>query len=152
MSRVEERLEKLGLVLPSVPPAGGNYVPAVRAGNLLFTAGNVPFHPSGGYRGRVGAELSQEEGYEAARLCVLNCLAGVKAAIGDLDLIERVVKVTGFVNAGTGFDRFPLVVNGASDLLVSLFGENGRHARTALGLFVPDNYAVEVEMVLQLRE
>lgn len=151
MSRVEARLGELGLRLPPAPTPGGNYVPSARSGKLLFTAGNVPASPGASYKGRVGAELTVEQGYEAARLCALNCLAGVKATLGDLDHIERVVKVLGFVNAGVGFDRFPLVVNGASDLLVAVFGEKGRHARSAVGLFVPDNWAVEVDMVLELK-
>ncbi len=150
MSRVESRLEELGIRLPAVPAPGGNYVPAVQAGKLVFTAGNVPVGPGLAYRGKVGLDLTVEEGYQAARLCALNCLAGVKALIGDLDRVERIVKVLGFVNTDGGFNRYPLVINGASDLLVDVFGDRGRHARSAVGLSVPDDYAVEVEVVLQL--
>jgi enamine deaminase RidA (YjgF/YER057c/UK114 family) len=150
MSQVEARLQELGITLPPVPPRGGNYVPAVQTGNLLYTSGNVP-HGAAAPKGKVGADLTVEQGYDAARWCVLNCLASAKSVIGDLDRIERVVKVLGFVNAAPEFDAFPKVVNGASDLLVEIFGEKGRHARSAVGLFVPGNFAVEVEMVLELK-
>jgi enamine deaminase RidA (YjgF/YER057c/UK114 family) len=150
MSQVEARLQELGITLPPVPPRGGNYVPAVQTGNLLYTSGNVP-HGAPAPKGRVGTDLTLEQGYEAARYCVLNCLASARSAIGDLDRIERVVKVLGFVNAGGDFNEFPKVVNGASDLLVEIFGEKGRHARSAVGLFVPGNFAVEVEIILELK-
>ena len=149
MSKVEQKLQEMGLALPPQPKPGGNYVPAVLTGNLLFISGHVPAGAPAP-KGRVGVELTADEGYQAARQSALNCLASAKAVIGDLDRITRVVKVVGFVNAGTDFDGFPQVVNGASDFLVELFGEAGRHARSAIGLFVPFGFAVEVEMVLEI--
>lgn len=152
MSRIETWLDELGLSLPPEPTPGGNYLPAVQCGRLLFVAGNLPVSPNASYKGRVGAELTVEEGYEAARLCALNCLARARSVVRDLDRIDRVVKVLGFVNAAPGFDRFLAVLDGASDLMVALFGNKGRHTRSALGAAVVDNYAVEVEMVLELKE
>jgi enamine deaminase RidA (YjgF/YER057c/UK114 family) len=151
MSRVEEKLAELGLQLPAVPKPGGNYVPAVRTGNLVYTSG----YASGGApveKGKVGADLTVEQGYAAARQCALNCLAAAKSLIGDLDRIQRVVKVLGFVNSAPDFDAHPKVINGASDLLVAVFGENGRHARSAVGLAVPFNYAAEVEMIFEVKD
>lgn len=150
MSKIQERLKELGLELPPVPPPGGNYVPAVQTGNLLYTSGNVP-HGAPAPKGRVGAELTLEEGYAAARQCALNCLAGAQSVIGDLDRISRVVKVLGFVNAAPDFDAYPKVINGASDFLVEVFGDAGRHARSAIGLNVPYNFAAEVEIIFELR-
>lgn len=150
MSRIAERLKELGIELPPVPPPGGNYVPAVQTGNLLYTSGNVP-HGATQPKGRIGADLTLEEGYAAARQCALNCLAGAQSVIGDLDRISRVVKVLGFVNAAPDFDAYPKVINGASDVLVEIFGDAGRHARSAVGLNVPYNFAAEVEIVFELR-
>ncbi|OQA45756.1 MAG: Endoribonuclease L-PSP [Chloroflexi bacterium ADurb.Bin325] len=150
MSRIAERLKELGIELPPVPPPGGNYVPAVQTGNLLYTSGNGPLGVARP-QGRVGADLTIEEGYAAARQCALNCLAGAQSVIGDLDRISRVVKVLGFVNAAAGFDAHPKVINGASDVLVEIFGDAGRHARSAVGLDVPFNFAAEVEIIFELR-
>ena len=151
MSVIADRLRELGLELPAVPPAGGNYVPAVQTGNLLYTSGNVP-HGAAKPKGRVGADLTLEEGYAAARQCVLNCLAGAQSVIGDLDRIARVVKVLGFVNGAPDFDAYPKVINGASDTLVEIFGDQGRHARSAVGLNVPGNFATEVEIIFELKQ
>ena len=130
---IEKRLSALGLELPAPPTPAGNYVGSVRVDNLLFVGGNVgrlnaePLK----YTGKVGGEVTLEQAYEMARRCALNHLAAIKAALGDLDRVERVVKVTGYVNAAPGFNEMPKVINGESDLLVELWGEQGRHARAA---------------------
>lgn len=150
---VEDKLKELGLEIPAPREPMGNYVTAVRTGNLVYTAGQVC--AAGGQitcQGKVGREVTVEEGYAAARLAVLNCLGAVKGVLGDLDRVERVVKVLGFVNSAEGFHQQPRVMNGASDLLVSLYGEKGRHARAAIGVYqLPGNAAVEVEMVVEVK-
>lgn len=152
-SMYEKRLAELGIKLPAAPKPVASYVPAVKAGSFVFSSGQIPL--SEGqllYRGKVGSELSEEEGYRAARLCALNCLGAIKEAAGSLDLVEQVVKVTGYVNSAPGFNRQPSVVNGASDLLLEIFGEAGRHARAAVGVSeLPLDAAVEIEVVVKLR-
>ncbi len=146
----EERLAHLGITLPSVPFPVAQYVPAVQVGDLVYVSGQGPV--SGGrpkFVGRVGGEISLEEGYQAARLCALNGLAATKALLGTLDRVARVVHVRGFVNSTPCFLQQSQVIDGASDLLVSVFGDAGRHARAALGANVlPGNIPVEVEMIL----
>jgi len=133
---VEARLAALGLELPPVPEAVANYIPGVLAGGILFLSGTIG--KIGGelpYRGKLGADLDVEAGYASARICVLNHLAQAKAVLGDLGRIERVVRLVGYVNSAPGFTEAPWVVNGASDLLVDIFGEErGRHARAALNV------------------
>ncbi len=148
----EAKLAALGLSLPEAPRPVAAYVPWVQSGNLLFTSGQIALKEGQVvYRGKVGVALTPEEGYAAARLCALNCLAVAKAALGSLDRIRRVVKVTGFVNSAPGFTGQPAVVNGASELLVEVFGEAGRHARAAVGAAeLPLDSAVEVEMVFEV--
>lgn len=145
----ERRLAELGLVLPEAPRPVAAYVPAVQSGNLLFTAGQLPFREGKvAYTGKVGGAVSAEDGYAAARLCALNCLAVARAALGSLDRVTQVVKVSGFVNSAPGFTAQAKVLNGASDLLVDVFGDAGRHARAAVGVAeLPLDAAVEVEMV-----
>ena len=151
--RPEEKLESLGLSLPPPVEPMANYVSTVIEGDLLYTSGAGPIE--GGkpkYQGRVGAELSLEEGYDAARLTALNLLSNIKARIGELDRIERVVKVLGFVNSAPDFHRQPEIINGASDLLVEILGERGRHARSAIGTSnLPLNIPVEIEMIVRVR-
>lgn len=150
---IEQRLQELGLELPPAPGPAANYVPFVQEGNLLFIAGQVPFGSDGklNFVGKVGRELDEQQGYQAARMCALNALAQVKAAAGSLDKVKRVLSVRGFVNCTDDFTNQPEVVNGASDLLVELFGEKGRHARAALGTnSLPRNVATEVEIVVAL--
>jgi enamine deaminase RidA (YjgF/YER057c/UK114 family) len=153
MPNLESKLKALGLELPPTPPPQARYVPAVRSGNLVFVSGMGPLRDGRVvYVGRVGAELSEQEGYECARLCALNALAAAKSVIGSLDEIARVVQLRGFVNSAPGFERQPEVVNGASELLIALLGERGEHARTAVGTCaLPRNIAVELEMVLELQ-
>ena len=154
MSNVEEKLKEMGYSLPPPPPAGGNYIPAYRTGNLVFLAGVVPRRTDGSYiTGKVGRDLTVEEGYEAARLCALNCLANLKTAIGDLDRVVHFVKVLGMVNSDPEFDSPPAVINGFSDLMVDAFGDRGRHARSAVGMAtLPGGVAVEVEAIVEVEE
>src|SRR3954467_8581198 len=129
----EARLKSLGIELPPAQKAVANYVPAVRTGNLVFLAGQGPLvdgKPT--ITGKVGAEVSEEDAYKAARATILSSLAALRAEIGSLDKVKRIVKLTGWVNSAPGFIRQPFVINGASDLLVQIFGEAGRHARTAV--------------------
>ena len=151
---VEARLEKLGLTLPATPKPVANYVPAVRVGNLLFVAGQGPSREGKIlYQGHVGKDLTIEEGYEAAKACALNILSIVKSEIGSLDKVERIVMLSGFVNSADDFAEQPKVLNGASDLMVELFGDNGKHARAAIGVNVlPFNIAVEVAAIVEVKE
>ncbi len=148
----QERMQKLGLELPQVPRPAGSYVPAVRTGNLVFTAGQVSFE-DGEIRvtGKVGDAVSLEEAQHAARLCALNALAAAASEAGGLDRISRIIKVVGYVASAPGFNGQPQVVNGASDLLGEIFGENGHHARSAVGVVeLPLGVPVEVEMIVEL--
>lgn len=150
--KVETRLTEMGLELPAPPPPAANYIRTVRTGNLLFVSGHGPYRDGTlHYLGKVGKDLTVEEGYQAARLVALNCLASVKEALGDLDRVKRVVKLLGMVNCTPEFGQQPEVINGASDLLVELYGEAGRHARSAVGMAaLPRNISVEIEMVLEV--
>lgn len=143
----EKRIEELGLKLPPLRPASGNYVGCVRTGNLIFTSGQGTDE----YRGKLGEDVSVEVGYQAARQCMLNLLAVVKNELGDLSKVKRIVKILGLVNSSPDFKDHPKVMNGSSDLLVEVFGEKGRHARSAVGMAqLPHNNAVEVEMIVEV--
>jgi len=147
---IEQRLTELGITLPSAAAPLANYVPFVREGSLIFVSGQVPRGEDGQlkYVGKVGQALSVEDGYAAARLCALNCLAQLQAAVGSLDKVKRILRVGGFVNCTDGFTQQPQVINGASDLIVEVFGDKGRHARAAVGNnSLPGNVATEVELV-----
>jgi enamine deaminase RidA (YjgF/YER057c/UK114 family) len=151
-SSAEARLKELNITLPAVPPPVANYVDAVRVGNLLFLSGNTPAR-DWKYKGKVGKDLTVQEGYDTARQVGLIMLAKVRAAVGSLDRVKRVVKVLGMVNSAEGFGEQPKVVNGFSDLMVEVFGENGKHARSAVGMAgLPFNNAVEVEMVVEVAD
>jgi len=154
MVQVEKRITELGLELPPAPKPVATYVPYVKVGNLLFISGQGPLVEGKPYiTGKLGKEVSEEEGYKAAERAALNCIAIIKDAIGDLDKVERIVKVTGFVASAENFNRQPWVMNGASDLLVKIFGEKGKHSRSAIGVNeLPLNIPVEVEMIVQIRE
>jgi enamine deaminase RidA (YjgF/YER057c/UK114 family) len=150
--RVEAKLKELGLELPPTPRPAANYVGAVQTGNLLFVSGHGPTQ-DGRFTsiGKIGKDLSVEDGYAAARLVALNCLASAKSVIGDLDRITRVVKILGMVNCTEDFGDQPKVINGASDLLVQLYGDSGRHARSAVGMqALPFGIAVEIEMIFEV--
>jgi len=152
---VEKKLGEMGLSLPPSPAPVANYVPAVRSGNLLFVSGHGPAFVKDGkieyIRGKLGRDLTVEQGYEAARQVMLNILQSIKGVIGDLDKVRRIVKVLGFVNCTEDCPDQPKVINGASDLLVALYGERGRHARSAVGMQqLPFGIAVEIEMVVEV--
>lgn len=153
-SKIEERLKELNLLLPTAVAPSANYVPAVQSKNLLFISGQVPkMDGKDQFVGKLGQELRIEEGQQAARLCAINILAQAKLALnGDLGRIARCVRLGGFVNATPDFGDHPQVINGASDLIVEVFGEAGRHARTAVGVCsLPRGVAVEVEAVFEIR-
>lgn len=150
---IKEKLKELGLSLPVAAAPVAAYVPAVKTGNLVFTAGQLPIVDGKVViTGKVGAEVTPEQAKEMAQICALNALAAI-SLVADIDQIERVVRVGGFVNGVPGFVAIPQVINGASELLIKLFGEvNGKHARTAIGVAeLPLNAPVEVEMVVQLK-
>jgi enamine deaminase RidA (YjgF/YER057c/UK114 family) len=153
MSEVESRLAAAGVTLPVPVAPVANYVPFVRSGSLVHISGQVSLDASGGVKGVVGADVDLEAAQGAARLCGINLLAQMKAACdGDLDRVVRVVKLGGFVQAGPDFFDIPKVVNGASDLMVLAFGDAGRHARSAVGVYrLPLNFAVEVDAVVEVR-
>ena len=144
----EQKLQELGIELPDVQVGDRPLIPWVRTGNLLYLSGKTP---AAGPKGQVGGEVSTEEGYAAARDCAIGQLAVAKAALGDLNKVKRVVKVLGMVNTVPGFGEQPQVINGFSDLMVEVFGENGRHARSAVGMAsLPGNVPVEVEVIFEV--
>jgi enamine deaminase RidA (YjgF/YER057c/UK114 family) len=152
MSQAEARLRDLGLELPPTRQPIGEYVGAVQVGNLLYVSGHGPIQDQQRiFIGKLGQEFDVEQGRAAAQLVMLNALRTVKDALGDLDRVRRVVKLLGFVNSAAGFHDQPKVIDGASELLVNLFGERGRHARSAVGMFeLPFNIAVEIEMIIEI--
>ncbi len=152
MSDIEDRLASLGIVLPEPVAPVANYVPFVRSGDLLHISGQISIDAGGGIKGVVGIEVDLEAARRAARLCGINLVAQMKRACeGDLGRVRRIVKLGGFVQAGPDFFDIPQVVNGASDLMVEIFGEAGRHARSAVGVYrLPLNFAVEVDAVVQV--
>lgn len=154
MPNPESRLQELGLTLPDPPAAAGAYVPAVRTGNLLYLAGTLPMRDGKIISlGKVGREIDLVQAAEAAKLCTLNALANAKAALGSLDKITRVVMVSGFVNGIDGFSDSPKVLNGASEFLLQIFGESGKHARAAVSVNgLPLGASVEVQIVLEVRD
>ena len=155
MSEIESRLEHLGISLPAEPVPIANYVPGVRTGNLVYLSGLGPASRADGTApsGKVGCDLTTEEGYEAARLTGINILARMKGELGDLDRVRRVVKLLGMVNSAPDFNQQPAVVNGCSDLLVEVFGEKGRHARSAVGMAaLPNDIPVEIEVIIEVED
>jgi enamine deaminase RidA (YjgF/YER057c/UK114 family) len=148
----EEKLRELGLELPAVAAAAGNYLPVVRTGQLLFCAGTLAMRDGKmTHEGQVGREQTVQTGYESARVAALNSLANIKAQLGDLAKVKRVVMVNGFVNAVSGFADSPAVINGASDLLVAVLGEAGKHARAAVAVAgLPRNSTTEVQLVVEV--
>ena len=154
MTLIEDRLSQLGYTLPHPPEPAGNYLPANISGNQLWLAG-VGARMADGSRiaGKLGADLTVEQGYEAARWCALNLLSRMKAELGSLDRVERFVKVVGFINSSADFEGQAKVLDGASDLFVELYGESGRHSRSAPGMAaLPGNIAVIVECVVEIKE
>ncbi len=152
MNRVDTRLAELGVTLPEPVAPVANYVPSVVAGTLLHISGQISIDASGGVKGVVGEDVSLEQAQAAARLCGINLLAQIRLATnGDFERVRRIVKLGGFVQAGPEFFDIPKVINGCSDLMVEVFGDAGRHARSAVGVYrLPLNFAVEVDAVVEL--
>lgn len=152
MVLVEARLQELGIELPSVPSSVANYVGAIRTGELIYVSGRLPMRDGQvAFKGKLGRDVSAEDGYQAARLSTLNLVATLKAEIGDLDKVRRIVKVLGMVSSDPEFTEQASVLNGASDLLVEIFGDRGRHARSAIGVAaLPINACVEVELIVEV--
>ncbi|MFQ6040934.1 MAG: RidA family protein [Candidatus Poribacteria bacterium] len=152
--KIEKRLEELNLTLPELPTPVANYVPAVKSGNLLFVSGHGPGRGEGKlYNGKVGDDLTIEDGYQSARQTALCLISTIKGAIGDLDKVKQFVKVVGFVNCTEDFTDQPKVVNGASDLFVEVFGDKGKHARAAVGMQqLPGGIPVEVEVIVEVED
>lgn len=144
------KLQEMGYTLEPLELNAGRLMHAVRTGNLVYTSGQVSRWGDTLIKGKLGEDLTVEQGYEGAKLCALNCLRAVNQLAG-LDNVVRVVKVLGMVNAGAGFTNTPGVIHGASDLFINVFGENGRHARSAVGMVIPDNFAVEVEAIFEVK-
>ena len=152
MSEVEDRLQKLGLSVPPPGPAVGNYVGATRSGQIVFVSGHGPTRDGKFlYQGKLTRDLDVPTAQEAARLTMLNCLASLKAEIGDLDRVSRILKVFGMVNSMPDFGEQPKVIDGASNLLVEIFGDRGKHARSAVGMgALPFGISVEIEMIVEM--
>jgi enamine deaminase RidA (YjgF/YER057c/UK114 family) len=153
MAQTEKKLTELGIVLPAPAPPVANYVPFVRTGSLLFISGQICVGADGKLvaKGKLGETVAVEEGQAAARACAINLLAQIKAAVGDLDRVVRVVRLGGFINSDPTFLDGPKVMNGASDLMVQVFGEKGRHARTTVGVAaLPVDAAIEVEGLFEV--
>ena len=150
---IEEKISALGFSVPPTPKPVAAYIPAIQVDRLVFTSGQIPIvNGTLAFKGKLGKEISKEQGYEAARICALNALSAIKSVIGDLDRIEQVVKVVGFVASVEGFTEQPAVVNGASEFLKEVFGSKGVHARSAVGVVeLPLGAAVEVEMIVTIK-
>ena len=150
--KIEKRIEELGIKLPASSPPGAMYVPVKQVGNVLFISGQVPFvNGEWAYAGKVGEERTLEEGQQAARVCIINMLAAVKDYLGDLDKVKNVVKLQAFVNSKVGFDKQHIVVNAPSELIYDVYGEIGRHARTAVGTNqLPMDATVEIEAIFEI--
>ena len=149
---IEAKLTELGLTLPGAPAAVAAYQPWIRTGNLVFTSGQLPWRDGEiAYAGKLGDELTEEEGYQAARQCALNAIAQLKAATGDLEKIHKIVRIEGYVHCAKGFRGHPQVLNGDSDLMAELFGDRGQHTRLALGINeIPLNAAVQLAMTAEV--
>lgn len=149
---IEEKLKELGIELPVAPKPLASYIPVTKVGNLVFTAGQIPIKDGElMFKGKIEKGSGLEKGVKAAELCTINCLSVIKSVIGNLDAIKKIVKVTVFVNSADGFTDQPKIANGASDLLVKLFGENGKHVRSAVGVNeLPIDASVEIEMIVEI--
>lgn len=153
---IEEKILALGIELPNAPQSAGSYVQVAITGNLVFVSGQIPVEPGSipmqvKFKGKVGKDISLEEGQEAARLCTINALAQLKSTLGSLEKIKNFVKVSGFVNCDASFSNHPQIINGASDFIVQLFGEKGRHSRSAIGASsLPLDSAVEIEFIVEI--
>lgn len=151
---IEDKIKELGYILPEPPKPLAAYVPALKTDDFVFTAGQIPVVEGKlKYTGKVGKEISEEEGRKASEICALNCLSAIKGVIGQLDRIEQVIKLTVFINSAEGFTNQPVVANGASELIEKIFGKKGSHARSAVGVNeLPKNAAVEIEMIVKVKK
>ncbi|HCU86919.1 MAG: hypothetical protein CMO78_05165 [Verrucomicrobiales bacterium] len=151
---IEAKLAELGIDLPEAPAPVAAYQPWIRAGNLIFTSGQLPFRNGEiSYAGKLGAELSNEDGYQAARQAALNAIAHIKSATGDLDKVKTIIRIEGYVHCAEGFRDHPQVLNGASDLIAEIFGDRGIHTRLALGINeMPLNAAVQLAMIVEVAD
>ena len=151
---IEAKLAELGIDLPEAPAPVAAYQPWIRAGNLIFTSGQLPFRNGEiSYAGKLGAELSNEDGYQAARQAALNAIAHIKSATGDLDKVKTIIRIEGYVHCAEGFRDHPQVLNGASDLIAEIFGDRGIHTRLALGINeLPLNAAVQLAMIVEVAD
>ena len=149
---IEEKIAQLGLTLPSTPKPIAAYVPAIQINDYIYTSGQLPIVAGElKFKGKVGVDITKEQGYEAAKICALNALSAVKGIVGNLDQIKQVVKVVGFVNSAPRFTEQPAVINGASEFLKQVFGDKGAHARSAVGVAeLPMGAAVEIEMIFKV--
>jgi len=154
MSIVELRAKEMGLSIPEPPKPVAAYVPGVKAGGFIYTSGQLPsVNGEIKYKGKVETDISLEEAYEAAKICALNCVGVLKSMLGDLDKVEQIVKIVGFVNSAPDFIMQPKVVNGASELIGALFGEQGQHARCAVGVnALPLDVVCEIEMIVKVKD
>lgn len=152
MEKYEKKLKSLGVILPNAPAPAANYVPFVKIDSLVYVSGQISLGPNGLIKGVLGKDMAVEQGKLAARQCAINLLAQVKVACdGDLDRLTQVIKLGGFVNSAPNFFEQPSIINGASDFLVEILGENGRHARTAVGAILPLGVAVEIDGIFSIK-
>jgi len=152
MGKYEKKLKSLGVILPNAPAPAANYVPFVKIDSLVYVSGQISLGPNGLIKGILGKDMTVEKGKLAARQCAINLLAQVKVACdGDLDRLTQVIKLGGFVNSTPNFFEQPSIINGASDFLVEILGENGRHARTAVGAILPLGVAVEIDGIFSIK-
>ena len=152
MGKYEKKLKALGVILPNAPAPAANYVPFVKIDSLVYVSGQISLGPNGLIKGVLGKDMAVEQGKLAARQCAINLLAQVKVACdGDLDRLTQVIKLGGFVNSTPNFFEQPSIINGASDFLVEILGENGRHARTAVGAILPLGVAVEIDGIFSIK-
>lgn len=149
---IEEKLKQMGIEIPEAAKPLAAYIPALKVGNLIMTSGQVPVSEGTiKFQGKVGKDLTEEKGQEAAKLCAINCLSAVKSLIGNLDNVKKIVKLTAFVNSAEGFIAQPKVANGASEFIVEVLGDVGKHVRSAVGVSeLPLNSAVEIEMIVEV--
>jgi enamine deaminase RidA (YjgF/YER057c/UK114 family) len=150
MRTIESKAQELGYQIEAVSPDNGRFLRAIRVGNLIYTSGHLPIGGERDYFGKVGSDLTLEEGYEAAKLATLGCLSAIKGLIGPLDNIKQVVKVMGMVNVAPGFHDTSSVIDGCTHLLRELLGDAGNHTRSAVGMVIPRNMAVEIEMIVEV--
>ena len=151
MNTVENRLQELGIVIPEMPAPLANYVAAKRTGNLVFTAGQICSVGDKIFKGKLGRDIDTSQGKEATKLCIINCLASVKQLLGSLETVKQVIAVHGLINSDPEFTEQGVVMNGASDLLVAIFGEAGKHTRTAVGIAsLPFNFSASVYIIVEV--